>query len=508
MAELIGNQKAFRSINNYLLLLFLGWHLPGIANEPGRLLAPLLGLPDTSISAMASSARQLPDTPGNAYFEQIRNEARALLDAGASDRNDVLIRECRAAIAASYLTSAAALDISRANDVKDRDQFFSRLNSGIAHALNANPRIEFVRNARHLNLPEAIAGPAPPPESPVTFYPWFDTSVNFLMVSAGSALARRDASNLDNIPLDVLIDKQDSNEKFSAWSSRVCRRFMFIDGEYVDYIRVKTDIHEGGAGVNKVAEIKFHISNTANRHLKGSLLMAVLGLDNTVDKSSYDVQFARIIPFDLKPGEKVPLAEKFPYSVPQGHGIQLMLGTDIGEGPIEVGASGPEQPTESCAEKILKNSPEDVFGTSLAAYAMDSVNDYINSVSETVGDAMFPVNEGKHPIPGSSRVVIFRGGPAAMVNIAVGGPTTLANASAQFDRTVAAVRKRCGRNQGQVTETQPKGSFVRDFDYKMFSPRAGLRVSVSLVEGKQNEKKSTKKYSTSIVIDRHIRLFP
>lgn len=470
------------------------------------------------------SADAITTSQALALFDDARQLAtylvsrRQLGGSVGSLRDQTLLRECEAAVTASHVAGQALVGRT-ASKMQAGLAELNELNTRIAESLNALEAVPVSTGLRSkvpepANLPTSIAGPAP--EDPAKsveqelVYPWFDTAVAFLVASAGSGLAVNEMNAPNNPVLAAVFDKANSSEPFSEWAPRICRRFMFLDSTLVDYVAIqKRSITDEGRGLKKVSKVDVDLVNEGGRPLAGSLLLAVLGVSTEALDKRLDIQYAQVITFDLRPKQKQRFTAAIPYEVPKGRGIRLMLGPEIGNGPIAAKATGPAEPIGTCADNLAAAKSPDPWLTPLGAYALDATEDFSNTIIKREKTGIYMGFEtGKYPLPGALKTDIHPGGPLASARVMLARETSEEDAIAKFWPIVRQIQKVCGKKGNEITRGE-KGEFSKiSFDYKMFSPGASLSVTVREEEPLDKTKPPAGRFRTSIDIMRHSRIFP
>lgn len=480
----------------------------------------------------------LPDSLG--FFGDSKALARALLESDTQARGKPaagstpvtaqeaeLLSECTSALAASYLATKATLD-GGPGSTADAVRQVNLMNSGMALQLAAAEPLE-MRSYRlpvQAPLPVAVVGPVPMEsgrEAPTRkLYPWFDDGVAFLAVTSASGVAlqdhfepRRSVSEADaqaallTVAPASLHDRTDPSEPFLKWASRVCRRFMFIDSRYVDYVSVVARVmKDEGAAPNKTATVDVDIVNIGSRPLKGTLLMAAIGVSEDATDQRFDLQYAKVVAIDLRPKQKQRFAEKINYKVPSGRGIKLLFGPEIGNGPTEVVATGPAEPIGTCAEVVAGQKTAPPLSAALAAYAMDASSGFANSFDVTNKDDRIGFRTGKFPVIGAKEVVVLPGPELASMTATMVDGVTEATAISAFWTAVRAIRGSCGTKAGEIAKGAKDDAQRMSMDIRMFSPTASLSVHVEDKNKSRQKNEAGNNFRTSIMIFRHSRIFP
>jgi hypothetical protein len=283
---------------------------------------------------------------------------------------------------------------------------------------------------------------------------------------------------------------------------------MFVDSRYVDYIAVKErKVVETGDGVNQVVDLALDIVNEGNRRLEGSLLVAILG-ESRGPNPVYNIEYAELVNFSLRPNELKRYARTFPFRVPKGASLSIMWGPETW-GPTAVRAIGPEEPFVTCAGDILTRSSPNPWAVPLASYALDVSKNFENADSSSLrimdGQA---VRIGKHLLPRGIEVHLEAADDVvtAQANLAKGVDKEVALEA--FWQVVREIRSACGDEVGTLST----GVVIQDgnprFHYRMFSPSASLSVSVTnAIDGLSNEPHNGK-FDAEIIIRKHRRTLP
>lgn len=418
-----------------------------------------------------------------------------------------LLNECETVLGAS----AVLTEIAAAGRPNIDADFLSRVNTRIARLLIKAGSVELLSaKSPKVPLPEAVAGPTEiEPDEKETVYPWFDLPVTFLALSSGSGygLARinRDSTKaLEGMLPPAVVDYRDM-ENFPDWAQRLCARYMFIDEDATNYVRVKArSIRESAKSPSKVAAVDMDILNIGNRRLFGSLLVAVLG-EPTNSEDPMDIQFARILDFDLLPKGKKRFVERIEYKMPPGRGIRFLIGPEL-DGPTAAEAVGPEMPIGTCAEKQLSSA--NAFRSEISKYAMDARNNFKNSRADNTGE--FAVGySGRYPIPGATEVVIFGISSKQLASVSAQLLHTRVEEQARkvFWATVRKLKQMCGEKAGEIVKREPGDDRERiSFEIEQFGPRASLSLAVREVQASAGREPPG--YGVSITIARHFRIFP
>jgi hypothetical protein len=421
-----------------------------------------------------------------------------------------LLNECETVLGASAVLTRIAAAGRPGIDA----QFLGRVNTRIARSLNdADPlTLRSANSPQHL-LPEAVVGPKRVEQEVEneTVYPWFDLHVTFLALSSGSGYGLANV-NLDSAKArgatvhPAVVDYQEG-ESFSNWVQRLCARYMFIDEDDTNYVRInERSIRDSGKGSSKVAAVDLDILNSGNRRLSGSLMVVLLGVPAN-GEGSFDIQFARVVDFDLPPKGKKRFVEKIEYKAPPGRGIYLMMGPDVNDGPTAAAALGPEMPIGTCAEKHY--SSLDAFPSGISKYAMDAHNNFKDSTKGKVGEFVLG-DPGRYPIPGATEVVIYgtSNKKVASVRAQLLRARSEEKAMKVFLATVGKLNQMCGEKAGTIRKREPDDKTTRriSFEIEQFGPRASLSLAVREVAASGAGEPPG--YDVTMTITPHFRLFP
>lgn len=417
-----------------------------------------------------------------------------------------LLNECEAVLGASAVVTGIAVAGRPSID----SDFLNQVNTRIARSLNnAGPVKLPSANSREEPLPVTVAGPTEVESAEELVYPWFELPVTFLALSSGSgfrlAKANQNSTNVRRATVHSAVVDYQEPESFSDWAERLCARYMFIDEDDTNYVRVKErSIRESVKGPSKIAAVDFDILNSGNKRLLGSLLVAVLG-ESTNTEDFLDIQFARILDFDLPPKGKKRFVERIEYKIQKARGIRLLLGPEL-DGPTTAASVGQEIPIGTCAEKQL--SSLDAFRSGVSKYAVDAPNNFKNSKTEKVGEVTVGYL-GRYPIPNATDVAIFgtRSKKGAMVSAQLLHVPSEEQALKRFWATVKKLKQMCGEKAGEIRKRESGDDRERiSFEIEQFGPRASLSLAVREVQASTNG--DPPGYSVSITIARHFRIFP
>jgi len=458
-------------------------------------------------------------------FFAARNLARVLiqgkqLNQVLSNRINVreraLVIECKATIAASYISTKLVLDKGATPLPSDWVEVLRKLNIALAIALNDEGPMTSKELAGPVpQMSEAILGvtdPSPddPVFSPIT--PWFDLDIAFLALSAGSGgVLKKFGTSVptyqkNQVAPAALTDMPDANEVFDGWAERICLRFVFASSALVDYLEVvpvKVSEHVGPTEITGSAVVQ--LKNVGARRLTGTTLLVVLSDDVSSAAFNPSVQAVNILNFDLPPLNQKTITIPLAIQKEVGRGIRVLMGPD--SSPTEVQATSKPEYIGTCGERLFANRTKGALAFALAEYAQDAGNGFKNVTQKNSSPRgeIWP-RVGAYALPGATKVEIYNLPERVSVTYYQGDSASKARAI--FNKLTSSIRGICGKAAGKLDAEPNDIGRLSAYSIKMFSPDSSLEVSLGKESGAMNGNSENAQFSVALDISRHWRLFP